>query len=208
MLDKHTKRLTRNTKMIAVVCLILAVASFAFYTNKQMSSLNDAKAASATAAASLAKLHSQLTVAEAGGITAISQLSSKADTAKQVLPKGPLPSSLTNTVYQQAQSAGLQVTSFGKQAVATGPNKCLSYQPFTLGVTGSQSSLINWVTAVQTFTPGSGLPLLTLSSVSIVTAPGSPGNYTLTATLKAWSTSTTAPAADSAPSQNTATASC
>jgi Tfp pilus assembly protein PilO len=209
-MSRFTKRLTRNTKTIIVVCLLLAVASFAFYTSKQVSALNTANNSLASTQASLNKLHAELATAEAGGATAISQLSAKAATAKLVLPTGPLPNTITTQVYDQAQAAGLQVTAFSKQAVAQGPNSCLSFQPFTMSVTGSLSNLINWVTTVETFAPGSGLPLITLSGVSISAAPstGSADSYTLSATLKAWSTSTVPPAPGSTPSAQNTTSSC
>jgi Tfp pilus assembly protein PilO len=209
-MNRFTKRLTRNTKTIIVVGLLLAVASFAFYTSKQVSALNTANNSLASTQASLSKLHTELATAEAGGATAISQLSAKAATAKLVLPTGPLPNTITTQVYDQAQAAGLQVTSFSKQTVAQGPNRCLSYQPFSMTVTGSLSSLINWVTTVESFSQGSGLPLITLSEVSLlaVASTGTTDSYTLSATLKAWSTSTVPPAPGSTPSAQNTTSSC
>jgi Tfp pilus assembly protein PilO len=216
-MSKLTKRLSRNTKTALILSLVLALAAFAFYTRKQISAVKSATSAQAAAQASLNNLQVELKTAESGGITAISKLTTQAALAKQVLPSSAPTVQLVNAISNQASSSGLTMTALAKGPSTTGPSGCLSYQPYTLTVTGSLSSMINWVTAVQNFTPGANLPLLTLSGVSIGVAGGHGGQsvtgttqpivangaYSLTATLKAWYTSSVAPTATAAPSLGT-----
>jgi len=212
-----TKRLSKNTKTLLLLGLILCAAVYLFYVRPQSTNLAAASAAQTAAAKSLSTIKAEVGVAQQGGQTTISNLVKQQKLASELLPPQPDSATLVTAIPATATAAGLTVVSISNAASvpyipptttgasptpASGTAKTatpavtnLAYIPYTIAVQGSLSAIIGWIKSIQTFSSSSKLPLLTLSGSTLTSSQGGTA-FTLGTTIRVWystAPSTTAP---------------